>query len=450
MVRHLAVVVLAALIVLPARAEPERTLTGQAAFGDWRSDAPGVRRHITAADLPAPFASKSATNFSSIVSRPDGATPKAPPGFVVSLFADGLKRPRTLRVAPNGDVFVAETTTGKIKILRAADGAATAAQIETFISGLDAPFGIAFYPAGPDPQFVYIANMDSVIRYPYRAGDLKPRGPSQTIVKDIPTGGHSTRDIAFSPDGKHLYIAVGSETNVADNMARKSLEEARAFETQHGLGASWGDEERRADVLVTDPDGASGLHPFANGIRNCAGVAIQPGSGDLWCVTNERDALGDNLPPDYATRVAAGGFYGWPWYYIGAHEDPRRKGERPDLATKVTVPDVLLQPHSAPLGVAFYDGSLFPPAYRGDAFVTLHGSWNRDIRTGYKVVRIILKEGKPTGEYEDFLTGMVENDQGVWARPVGVAVAHDGALLMSEDANGTVWRVSYAGAGGSR
>jgi glucose/arabinose dehydrogenase len=233
-------------------------------------------------------------------------------------------------------------------------------------------------------------------------------------------------------------------------MDHKSPDEIRAAEAQHGLGASWGREESRAAVLVTNPDGSGGLHPFANGIRNCVGLAIRPGSDELWCATNERDALGDNLPPDYVTRVANGGFYGWPWYYTGGNEDPRHKGERPDLADKVMVPDVLLQPHSAPLELTFYEGSLFPASYRGNAFVALHGSWNRGIRTGYKVARIVLKDGKPTGEYEDFLTGMVASDQGVWARPVGVAVAHDGALLVSEDANGTIWRVSYAGAGGSR
>ena len=426
------------------------TLIGQAAFGDWHVDAPGVRRHVTAGDLPQPYASKVAANFASVVPRPDGAVPKAPPGFTVTLFASGLDKPRAITVAPNGDIFVAETTGGRVKILRAADGAATPASTEIFASGLDAPFGIAFYPAGPEPQFIYIANTDSVVRYPYRNGDTKPRGPAETVIKDIPTGGHSTRGIAFSPDGKHLYLAVGSESNVGDHMDRKSPEEIQAIEAQHGLGASWGREEGRAAVLVTNPDGSGGLHPFANGIRNCVGLTIRPGSDELWCATNERDALGDNLPPDYVTRVAMGGFYGWPWYYTGGNEDPRHKGERPELADKARVPDVLLQPHSAPLELTFYEGSQFPASYRGDAFVALHGSWNRGIRTGYKVARIVLKNGKPTGEYEDFLTGMVASDQGVWGRPVGVAVAHDGALLVTEDANGTMWRVSYAGAGGSR
>jgi glucose/arabinose dehydrogenase len=195
-------------------------------------------------------------------------------------------------------------------------------------------------------------------------------------------------------------------------------------------------------VFSFPPDGGS-LHLVASGLRNCVGLATQPGTQALWCVTNERDGMGDNLPPDYATRVAEGNFFGWPWYYIGANEDPRHRGERPDLANLVTVPDVLIQPHSAPLGIAFYDGSTFPRDYVGDAFVTLHGSWNRAQRTGYKVVRLRLQGGQPTGEYEDFLTGFVANDSAVWGRPVGVTVLHDGSLLVSEDANGTIYRVAH-------
>jgi len=418
---------------------------GPAAYGDWRGDAPGVRRHIAPSDLPTP-STKVAANFSTVVPRPDGALPKVPPGFSVELFASGLKRPRTVRVAPNGDIFVAETAAGRIHVFRAADGAAKPDQSETFASGLDVPFGIAFYPAGPNPQFIYIANTDSVVRYPYRNGDLKAREPAETVIKDIPSGGgHSTRDIVFAPDGKHFYLSVGSESNVAEGMDRLTQDKIAAIEAKDGLGAAWGREEGRAEVSVAAPDGAGGLSHFANGIRNCVGLAIQPGGGALWCATNERDALGDNLPPDYVTRVQSGAFYGWPWYYIGANEDPRHKGERPDLAAKVALPDVLIQPHSAPLGLTFYDGSQFPADYRGSLFVALHGSWNRSLRTGYKVVRVILKDGKPTGEYEDFMTGMVASDDGVWARPVGVAVAHDGALLVSEDGNGTIWRISYTG-----
>jgi glucose/arabinose dehydrogenase len=214
------------------------------------------------------------------------------------------------------------------------------------------------------------------------------------------------------------------------------------FAQSHPPGAAWGDEQDRADVLVADPDGGN-LKVFATGLRNCSAEAIEPRTGALWCAVNERDGLGDNLPPDYATEVREGAFYGWPWFYIGDHEDPRLAGRRPDLAGRVTVPDVLIQPHSAPLGIIFYDGAQFPPEYRGDAFVALHGSWNRGRRTGYKVVRLRFHDGRATGEYEDFLTGFVISDRSVWGRPVGVAVDKDGALLVSEDGNGTVWRVSH-------
>jgi glucose/arabinose dehydrogenase len=211
-----------------------------------------------------------------------------------------------------------------------------------------------------------------------------------------------------------------------------------------GDGATAAERQDRADVLAFDPEGR-GQKVFAAGLRNCVAETIAPAGDALWCVVNERDGLGDNLPPDYVTPVREGGFYGWPWYYIGDHPDPRLGGARPDLAARVTVPDVLIQPHSAPLGIAFYAGTQFPAAYRGDAFVTLHGSWNRAMRTGYKVVRLRFANGRPTGAYEDFLTGFVVSDQAVWGRPVGVAVAHDGSLLVSEDGNGTIWRVSYHG-----
>ena len=441
-------------IALPFAAEAQSATpahTGKAAFGDWSSDAPGVRRLITAADLPSPFASKPASNTSSVVARPANAAPQVPAGFVAEQFADGLQNPRMIRVAPNGDIFVSETRAGRIRVFRAADGASKPSESQVFASGLSAPFGIAFYPAGPNPQFVYVANTNSVIRFPYGNGDLKARGAAQTIIAKLPTGGHSTRDIQFSADGARMFVSVGSGSNVAEGIDPLKPAEIKSFEAKNGLGAMWDDEQGRADVLFTDPEGKSGLKPYATGIRNCVTMAIQPATPDLWCVTNERDILGDDLPPDYATKVSEGGFYGWPWYYIGAHEDPRHKGERPDLAGKVTVPDVLFQPHSAPLGIAFYAGDQFPADYKGDAFVALHGSWNRAKRTGYKVVRLVFKNGKPTGEYEDFMTGMVATpDSGVWARPVGVAVAHDGSLLVTEDANGTIWRVRFQGQRASR
>ena len=422
-------------------------LTGPAAYGDWKADAPGLRRKITAADLPAPFATPAVRETARIVAQPAGARLSAPPGFSVALFADHLEAPRAIRVAPNGDLFVAESRAGRVRVLRAADGATKPEQSEIFASGLDQPFGIAFYPPGPDPQFVYVANTGSVVRFPYKSGDLKASGPAEAIVPNLVEsgGGHWTRDVAFSPDGKRMFVSVGSGSNDAENMPHWDAGQVKDWEAAHGLGAAWGNEAGRADVLVFDPQGQD-RRVFASGIRNCVGLAIEPKTDDLWCSTNERDGLGDNLPPDYLTRVREGAFYGWPWYYIGDHEDPRHKGERPDLAGKVTVPDVLLQPHSAPLEMAFYDGAMFPAGYQGSAFAALHGSWNRHLRTGYKIVRATLKDGAPTGEYEDFVTGFVTEDGSVWGRPVGVAVAKDGALLFSEDGNGTIWRVGYSGA----
>jgi glucose/arabinose dehydrogenase len=242
-----------------------------------------------------------------------------------------------------------------------------------------------------------------------------------------------------------MYVSVGSLSNVGEGMEAKTDELAAAWDTEkHAIGAGWGDEEGRADVLEFTPEGKE-RRIYATGIRNCVGLAVHPRTADIWCATNERDGLGDNLAPDYVTRVRAGGFYGWPWYYIGAHPDPRLKGQRLDLKGKAIVPDTLLQPHSAPLQMTFYDGSEFPEPYQGDGFVAVHGSWNRAKPTGYKVVRAILKNGIPTGEYDDFLTGFIIDDTHVWGRPVGVAVAKDGALLVSEDGNGTIWRITYTG-----
>jgi glucose/arabinose dehydrogenase len=408
-------------LLLLAAATGDAPRSGQAAYGDWHDDAPGVVRHITADAMPPPYASGSAARAPSVVARPGGAMLRVPPGFVVNEFASGLARPRTLRVAPNGDMFLAESGAARIRVFRAADGAARPAQSAVFAEGLSLPFGIDFWPPGPSPRFVYVALSSEVVRLPYRPGDLRASGPAEVVVTNLPTGGHWTRDLVFSRDGKRMFVSVGSAGNIATEA-----------------------EEDRADVLVFDPDGAH-RRVFASGLRNCTAEAIAPATGALWCVVNERDGLGDDLPPDYATAVREGAFYGWPWYYIGNHEDPRLKRQRVDLAGQVTVPDVLIQPHSAPLGIAFYGGAQFPADYRGDAFVTLRGSWNRARRTGYKVVRARFADGRPTGEYEDFLTGFVASDQAVWGRPVGVAVAHDGSLLISEDGNGTIWRIAYRG-----
>ena len=233
-----------------------------------------------------------------------------------------------------------------------------------------------------------------------------------------------------------------------ESASRQAVAEAQAWEAQHGLGAAWGPEENRADVLAFDAQKPGAARVFATGIRNCVGLVVQPANGELWCTTNERDLLGDDLVPDYSTRVREGGFYGWPWYYFGNHEDPRLKGERPDLAGKALVPDVPFQAHSAALNLAFYEATsgaaAFPAEWRGEGFVALHGSWNRGLRTGHKVVRVLMKDGVPTGEYEDFLTGFITGEGEAWGRPVCPVVARDGALLVSDDAGNTIWRVAPA------
>lgn len=418
---------------------------------DWHHAAPGAAHRFTVAGLPPPYATTSSGNGPKVVKPPEGAAPSVPPGFTVRLFAAGLSNPRIVRVAPNGDIFVAETGANRLHLLRAADGADAPAENQIFAAGLDRPFGIAFYPPGNDPQWLYVANNNSVVRFPYRNGDLAARGPAEVVVPRLTDsgGGHSTRDIAFSRDGKRLFISVGSGSNVAETMSRKGPDEIRAWEEAHGRGAAWDAETNRAAILVTDPEGKTPLRAFATGIRNGVGIAVNPETGDLWTSANERDGLGDDLVPDYVTRVREGGFYGWPWYYLGGHEDPRHAGERPDLAGQAIVPDVLLQAHSASLEMAFYPAApsgpaAFPAEYRGDAFAALHGSWNRSSRTGYKVVCVRLDHGAPTGGYDDFLTGFVVDDKDVWGRPVGVAVARDGALLVTEDGNGTLWRVAPA------
>ena len=300
-------------------------------------------------------------------------------------------------------------------------------QMQVFASGLKRPYGIAFYPPGPDPQWIYVGNTNEVIRFPYHNGDLKASGDSQHIA-DLPSGGgHWTRALDFSADGKKMFVAVGSASNVDDP------------DTHPG-------EKDRADILVCDPANCQ-LKVYAYGIRNAGGgIAVNPQTGELWCSTNERDALGDNLVPDYITHVEEGGFYGWPWWYIGAHQDPRHQGKHPELKDKVIVPDVLLQPHNASLEFTFYGADKFPEEYKGDIFASEHGSWNKAVRVGYEVIRVPLHQtGHATGEYQDFLTGFVLPDGHVWGRPVGIAVAPDGSLLVSDDGSNSIWRVSYSG-----
>jgi len=419
----------------PARAADQHvTLTGQAAFADAAHEYPGVRRLLTVADLPAPSPQESVDNGPTLVSRPANAWPMAPEGFKVELYATGLDNPRLLRTAPNGDLFLAESATGKIKVFRGIGKDGKASQVSVFAEGLQQPFGIAFYPSGPNPAWVYIGNTDGIVRFPYKNGDLQATGPEQHLA-DLPGGGrlrgggHWTRDLIFSQDGSKLFASVGSHSNVDDADTHP-------------------EEFHRADVLQFTPQGKF-VKVYASGLRNCVGEAINPTTGDLWCSTNERDALGNNLVPDYVTHVQEDGFYGWPWYYMGGPkggiQDPRHAGKRPELKAKVITPDILVNPHFASLEMLFYEGSQFPASFKGDGFAAQHGSWNQAQRSGYEVIRLPMKNGRATGEYEDFLTGFTLPDGTVWGRPVGVAVANDGSLFVSDDGSRSIWRVSYTG-----
>lgn len=445
-------------------------------FADWAAQKPGARHKITAADLPRPAQWQAVNNTPYVIERPSNAWPEAPAGFKVTLYAGGnaapmersenvrhmklsggtFTMPRLMVTAPNGDIFLADSGAGTIFVMRgvAADG--KAAQIEKFATGLDHPFGIAFYPA-KNPEYVYVGNATTIQRFPYKAGDLHAEGPAQTIVPDIPGyaqlmgGGHWTRDVVFTSDGRYMLVSVGSASNI-DNPDTHPR------------------EFHRADILEYTPDGKF-VKVYAHGIRNCVGEAIDPVTGSLWCSTNERDNIGNHLPPDYVTSIKEGGFYGWPWYYIGNHHDPRlpepcangtaanpqlskplNEGQAAackhvDLGSKVITPDVLVQPHMASLQMTFYPNSgNFPSQYHGAIFAAEHGSWNRKLRAGYEVIYIPMKDGHAAdGSYEDFLTGFVTKDGKVWGRPVGVTVGRDGALYVSDDGSRSVWRVAYTG-----
>ena len=418
----------------PALAHP--VLTGQAAFTDAAHEYPGVRRHLTVADLPEPAPDQSVDNGPTIVPRPANAWPMAPKGFKVELYSTGLDNPRLIRFAPNGDLFLAESATGKIRVFRGVDANGKPKQTSVFATGLHQPFGIAFYPLGPNPQYLFIGDTDQIVRFPYHNGDLTATGPMENIAElpgggRLRGGGHWTRDLAFSLDGTKLFASVGSHSNVDDSDTHP-------------------EEFHRADVLEFTPEGKF-LEVYAWGLRNCVGEAINPSTGELWCSTNERDALGNNLVPDYITHVQEHGFYGWPWFYMGGpaggHWDPRHQGKHPELKSKVLTPDILLQPHFASLEMTFYEGSQFPAEYKGDAFAAEHGSWNRAQRAGYEVIRLPMRNGHSTGEYEDFLTGFTvgNGDGDVWGRPVGVAVAPDGSLFVSDDGSRSIWHVIYTG-----
>ena len=410
-----------------ANASGSNAANPNAPFTDYRYEKPGTVRKITANDLPHPYATKSANNGPDVVSRPSNAWPTAPPGFTVQLYANGLNDPRLIVTAPNGDFFVAESDAGDIRVFRGITADGKPQQVETFAKGFKEPYGIAFYPPGPDPQFIYVGSLTSVVRIPYQNGDMKARGAQQHIA-DLPGHpGHWTRSVQFSSDGKTMFVAVGSGSNVDDPDTHP-------------------DEKNRADILAFNPDG-SNMRIYAYGIRNAGGgIAIDPKTGELWCSVNERDGLGDDLVPDYITHVEEGGFYGWPWWYLGPNQDPRHKGKHPELKDKVITPDVLLQPHNASLELTFYEGKQFPTEYQGDIFASEHGSWNRSQRAGYEVIRVPRHQtGKASGEYEDFVTGLVTPDGKVWGRPVGITVAPDGSLLFTDDGSNSIWRVAYTG-----
>jgi Glucose/sorbosone dehydrogenases len=371
---------------------------------------------IKASELPKPGATRSSSNDQRAVEHPAGARLHLPVGFRISVFEDGsFRRARWLALAPNGDVFVSDSANGEIGILRGVGANGKVQQKFTFASGLEQPFGMAFWK-----NYLYVAETGEVVRYKYTSGQTKAEGKAEHIADLTPFGynQHWTRDIAFNPAGTKMYVTVGSSTNDSPES-----------------------DMRRAAISEYNPDG-SGQRIFASGLRNAVGIAFEPNTGKLWATINERDELGDNLPPDYFTSVQDGGFYGWPYAYIGPHPDPDNGSKRPDLVQKTITPDVLIQAHSAALGLAFNTGKMFPAEYQSDAFIALHGSWNRAEPTGYKIVRVHMKDGKPIGGYDDFITGWFTGSQ-VWGRPVGLLVMRDGSLLIVDDGGKRIWRVTY-------
>ncbi len=404
------------------------TIRRQGAPGDWTHDRPGARTFVGPSDLPPPRSTASVDRGPEIVARPSNAWPQAPAGFRVERVATGLHGPRNVVAAPNGDLLVVESAAGRIRLLRL-DDAGHVRVDRVFAAGLRQPFGIAFYPPGPNPTHVYVGDTDEVIRFRYHEGAERAEGAPERVAPlpgggHLRGGGHWTRDVAFSLDGARLFVSIGSFTNDAGD----------------------GRDAGRAEILECDPAGKA-CRTYASGLRNAVGLTIHPQTGQLWASVNERDGLGDDLVPDYITHVVDGGFYGWPWYYIGGHPDPRHAGEHPELEEKVIVPDVLLQSHSASMRLQFYAGTQFPAEYRGDAFAALHGSWNRARRTGYKIIRVRMKDGTATGEYEDFVTGFVLDARRVWGRPVGLTVGKDGSLFFTDDGSDSVWRVRSEHAG---
>ena len=380
---------------------------------------PGARIEVRAADLPPPNATPSTANPARVVKALPDAAPKLPPGFHANLFASGLSDARWLAVAPNGDVFLAEPSEGKITLLRDSKGSGSADLVTTFADGFDEPHGMAFHGG-----YLYVADTERVWRLPYKPGQTKAEGKPEPVIGPNLIGegtGHWTRNIAFSPDGSHFYVTVGSQSNIGE------------------------DPPPRATVQEFTADGKT-HDTYASGLRNPVGIEFYPGTSDLFVVVNERDTMGDGLVPDYLTKLTRGGFYGWPYSYIGSHPQPGYAERRPDLVAKAIVPDLLFESHSAPLGLVFYQGNQFPTEYRGSAFVALHGSWNAKEPRGYMVVNVPFKNGRPEGYYQAFMTGFWTKGSmtaEVWGRPVGLAVANDGSLLVADDGGNRVWRVSY-------
>jgi glucose/arabinose dehydrogenase len=384
-------------------------------------ETPGQLKHheIKASELPPPNTGPDATNAPDVISKPADAKLVLPDGFEIATYAEGgFQRPRWVAVAPNGDVFVADSEAGKILILRDANKDGVPDERFTFASGLKQPFGMAFHG-----DSFFVGNTNAVVRFDYKPGQTAAAGEPAEIAQ-LPGKGyreHWTRNVVVSPDGSKLYATVGSESNVSPE-----------------------DDARRAAILQMNLDG-SDQKIFASGLRNPIGLDFNPTSKALFAAVQERDRLGDDLVPDYVTEVKEGGFYGWPYSYAGQIVDPRRKGEKPELVAKAIVPDVLLQAHSAVLGFVFYNGTMFPEEYRGDAFAAFHGSWNRSKRTGYKIVRVPFSGARPSGGYDDFLTGWMlgPDRKEVWGRPVGLAVLPDGSLLVVDDGANKIWRVTY-------
>ena len=366
--------------------------------------------------LPAPYSTKSAGNGPDKEAPPEGFLPTVPQGFRINVFASDFKTPRWMMVAPNGDIFLAENGANQVDILRDPEHSGGATVREVFASGLRRPFGIAFHD-----DYVYVGDTNELLRFKYDPKTSKRLGEAEHLM-NFPGGGHSTRSVAIAPDGKHLFVSVGSGSNI-------------------GVGEA----PIRAAVTICDLDGKN-ARLYGTGLRNAVGLAIEPVSGAVWVSVNERDELGDNLPPDYFTSVKDGGFYGWPYSYIGSNVDDRVKPQKPELVAKAIIPDVLLGAHVAPLQFAFYTGKQFPESYWGGAFIAEHGSWNRATRSGYQIAFVAFKDGQPSADPVPFMTGMVPNPKGqdVYGRPVGVAVAPDGSLLVADDGAGKIYRISVA------